>query len=204
MIRVGGPLPLAVVAEFDRASRIAHDRSTEILSTVASGGEEGWSYALGGPDLRVQPDLRSDLPRKIADARQSVCLTTPYLIPNRRFWRAMIAAVERGTNVRILMPAKSDHRFLDAIGQRYARALVRRGVEVHGYTPGMLHAKVALVDGAWSSVSSFNLDLFSGNLNLESGVFSTSPSLYGGLCQVVEARPSLPVSADPQAVSSTA
>lgn len=48
---------------------------------------------------------------------------------------------------------------------------------------GMLHANVALVDGTWSSVSSFNLDLFSGNLNLESGVFSTSPALHTALSE---------------------
>ena len=79
------------------------------------------------------------------------------------------------------MPERSDHRFLDVIGQRYAHAMVRRGVEVRGYTGGMFHAKVALVDDGWSSVSSFNLDLFSGNLNLESGVFSTSPALHAAL-----------------------
>ena len=36
----------------------------------------------------------------------------------------------------------------------------------------MPHAKVALVDGGWWSVSSFNLDLFGGTLNLKSGVTS--------------------------------
>ena len=178
MIRVGGPLPSAVVAEFDRASRMAHDSPAEVLSTAAHAGQEGWSYVLSGPNVQAQPDLRSALPEKIAGAEQSVSLTTPYLAPNRRLWRALLSAVERGAKVRILMPARSDHRFLDAIGQRYAHALVRRGVEVRCYTRGMLHAKVALVDGAWSSVSSFNLDLFSGNLNLESGVFSTSPALH--------------------------
>lgn len=183
MIRVGGPLPSAIVGEFDRASRSAHARSAEVLSTVADGGSADWTYALSGPNVRAQPDLRSALPEKIAEARQSVSLTTPYLAPNRRFWRALVSAVKDGAKVRILMPARSDHRILDVIGQRYAHALVRRGVEVRGYTPGMLHAKVALVDGAWSSVISFNLDLFSGNMNLESGVFSTSPALHEALSE---------------------
>ena len=183
MIRVGGPLPSAIVAEFDRASRMAQDKPAKVLSTAAQGDEEGWSYALSGPNLQAQPDLRIVLPEKIAEARQSVFLTTPYLVPNRRLWRALISAAERGAKVRILMPARSDHRFLDVIGQRFAHALVRRGVEVRGYTPGMLHAKVALVDGTWSSVSSFNLDLFSGKLNLESGVFSTSPALHEALSE---------------------
>ena len=181
MIRVGGPLPPAIVAEFDRASRMADNEPAEVLPTTDRGEQEGWSYALSGPDMQAQPDLRSALPGKIAGARHSVSLTTPYLIPNRRLWRAICSAVERGAKVRILMPARSDHRALDRVGQRFAHALVRRGVEVRGYTPAMIHAKVALVDGAWSSVSSFNLDVFSGNLNLESGIFSTSPALHEAL-----------------------
>ena len=110
-------------------------------------------------------------------------MTTPYLIPNRRLWRALTSAAERGVQVQILMPARSDHRALDLIGRRFAHALVRRGVEVRGYEKGMLHAKVALVDGAWSSVSSFNFDIFSGNLNPESGVLSTSPALHAALSE---------------------
>ena len=61
------------------------------------------------------------------------------------------------------MPARSA---LDLIGRRFAHALVHCGADIRGYERGMLHAKVALVDGAWSAVSSFNLDAFSGNLNL--------------------------------------
>lgn len=183
MIRVEGPLPPLAVSEFDRASRMAHDRPINSPSTAAYDGEAGWSYALSGPHMQAQPDLRSVLPHKIEQARQSVSLTTPYLIPNRRLWRALVSAANRGVQVQILMPARSDHRFLDRIGRRFAHALVQRGVEVRGYLPGMLHAKVALVDGAWSSVSSFNLDVFSGSLNLESGVLSTSRALHDELIE---------------------
>lgn len=44
----------------------------------------------------------------------------------------------------------------------------------------------ALVDGSWSSVSSFNPDLFSAWRNLESGVFSTSSSLYENLAEPMD------------------
>ena len=60
-------------------------------------------------------------------------------------------------------------------------------MEVRLYTGGMLHAKVALVDGAWSSVSSFNLDLFSVRMNLESGVLSASQALHEALAAQMDA-----------------
>ncbi len=181
MIRVGGPLPPAIVAEFERTSRRAHDRRLDPHVTDARDMQEGWTYAIGGPNLHPQADLRRSLPERIAQARSSVLLTTPYLVPNRRLWRAMISAVENGAEVRILMPARSDHRLIDVLGQGFALALARRGVRIHEYTGGMIHAKLAQVDEAWSSVSSFNLDILSGSVNFESGVFSTSPALHAAL-----------------------
>jgi cardiolipin synthase len=189
MIRVGGPLPPAIASEFERAWRDACHEPPETVPGLGGGeaAPAAWSYALGGPFVRARPDLREEIPRRIAGAARSVALTTPYLVPDRRLWRAMISAARRGVGVRILMPARSDHRALDVIGHRFAHALGRRGVEVRGYARGMLHAKVALVDGGWSAVSSFNLDLFSARLNLESGVLSTSPALHAALAARMDA-----------------
>ena len=93
----------------------------------------------------------------------------------------------RGVDVRILMPARSDHRPIDVVGRRFAQALGRRGVRVRRYADGMLHDKVALVDGWWSSVSSFNLDLLSAEVNLESGVVSASAALHDALAAQMDA-----------------
>lgn len=143
--------------------------------------------------VRPHHDLRDAIPTEIAQAERSVALTTPYLIPDRSLWRAMILAVERGAKVRVLMPARSDHQIVDVVGHRFAHALVRRSVELRGYTRGMLHAKVAMVDGRWSSVSSFNLDLFSSNVNLFSsnvnlriGVLTSSLELHDALAAQME------------------
>ncbi|WP_366657657.1 phosphatidylserine/phosphatidylglycerophosphate/cardiolipin synthase family protein [Fodinicurvata sp. EGI_FJ10296] len=184
VIRIDGPLPWAIASEFERAWLDAHDGVIDNAPPEIDEGaslEHRWSYAVSGPFVRSEPNLRETVPKKISGAQQSVYLTTPYLFPDRRLWRALTGAARRGVKVSILMPARSDHRVVDTIGHRFAHALQRRGVEVRGYTAGMLHAKVALIDGHWSSVSSFNLDLLSCRLNLESGVFSTSPQLYQAL-----------------------
>jgi len=189
MILVGGPLPPAIASAFNGAWRHATHQAAEALPALDEGASpgRGWSFAVSGPSAGSQRGLSEMLPEKIARAERSVSLTTPYLIPDGRLWRAMTAAAERGVKVQILMPARSDHRVLDVVGRRFAHALQRRGVEMRGYMRGMLHAKVALVDDDWSSISSFNLDLFSAKLNLESGVFSTSPALYQALTAQMEA-----------------
>ena len=189
MILVDGPLPPAVTTEFERTWRSAHHRSAGLGSHLGVNRttETGWFYAVDGPLAQGRPRLGEVLSEKIAQAEKSVALTTPYLIPDRGLWRALVGAAERGVQVLLLMPARSDHRTLDVVGRLFARALSRRGVDVRRYMPGMIHAKIALVDGRWSSVSSFNLDMFSANLNLESGVHSTSPCLHEALADQMEA-----------------
>ncbi len=189
MIFVEGPLPPAVTREFELAWQRANHRP---VATNPDHGtnrkvDSGWFYGTSGPLVQARPTLAEVLLGKIAKAERSVSLTTPYLIPDRRLWRTLTAAAARGVRVQILMPQKSDHLVLTLIGGRFAHALSRHGIDVRGYTPAMIHAKVALVDGEWSSVSSFNLDVFSSRLNLESGIYSTSPRLYGALAEQMDA-----------------
>ena len=182
MILVRGPLPPMIMSEFERLWRYAQHLSQDpLLRAGDAATDRGWSFAMSGPSVHTPFDLRRILPERIAGASRSVSLTTPYLVPDRSLWRAFLTAAERGVAVRLLIPKKSDYRILDLIGHRFAHALRRRGVEVRAYAPGMVHAKVALVDGNWSCVSSFNLDVFSAKLNLESGVISTSDALYHAL-----------------------
>jgi cardiolipin synthase len=49
-------------------------------------------------------------------------------------------------------------------------ALLRAGVEIYEYAPSFLHAKVAVVDGQWSTVGSSNLDPLSLLLAREANV----------------------------------
>jgi cardiolipin synthase len=190
MIRVDGPLPPVARAGFAEVWRAAHGQAAGERPAAPEGARQDaacWSYALSSPRPWARPDLGDLILERIGGATASVMLTTPYLAPDRRLWRALMAARDNGARVRLLMPARSDHLAADLLGHRFARALARRGIEVFYYLPTMLHAKLALVDGAWSAVSSFNLDLLSLRLNLESGVVSRSPALHQALAEQFEA-----------------
>jgi cardiolipin synthase len=45
--------------------------------------------------------------------------------------------------------------------------LLRAGVEIHEYQPALLHAKTMVIDGAWATIGSANLDNRSLALNDE-------------------------------------
>ncbi|NOY62060.1 MAG: cardiolipin synthase B [Gammaproteobacteria bacterium] len=94
----------------------------------------------------------------LGSAKRQVCLTTPYFVPDHHTQQALLAAVKRGVEVRLLVPRSSDVRLARwAANAVYAR-LLDAGVKIYEYLPRMLHAKIAVVDGKWATLGTANLD----------------------------------------------
>jgi cardiolipin synthase len=115
------------------------------------------------------------LVRKIREAKKYIYLTTPYFVPDRRISRALRGAARRGVEVRLVVPKKSDHIFTDLAGQSYFWLALRAGIRIFEYQPGFIHAKTFVIDDAWASVGSSNLDNLSLLFNYEADVASTQP-----------------------------
>ena len=90
-----------------------------------------------------------------------------YFVPARRFRAALGRAARRGVDVRLLAPgARTDHPWVRYASRRFDARMLRSGVRIYEYQPGMLHGKVILCDD-WVSVGSSNLDRWSLRWNLE-------------------------------------
>src|SRR5204862_134457 len=90
------------------------------------------------------------------------------------FNSAVPGSVDRGVDVRLLVPARTDSRLVDAASRTYWEPLFRVGVQIYEYTPRMVHAKTAVVDHWLAIVGTANLDYRSLRLNFEVGAL-----LYG-------------------------
>lgn len=101
-------------------------------------------------------------------ASDRIWLTHAYLIPDDDMTRALVEAVERGVDVRIIVPAESNHIVADWLSRGFYRFLLTRGVRLFLYQGAMVHAKTATVDGLWSTIGTANLDRLSllGNFEL--------------------------------------
>ena len=176
MIRIDGRIAETAAEVFDQLWAHAVREGPPPEHPGSSPVDIDWAYLISTPIKPARRELWDRLRARIEDAESEIILTTPYLIPDNRFRRAINRAAGRGVSVHIVMPARSDHPALDVIGRRFAHALARRGARIHRYEPSMIHCKIALVDRAWASVSSFNLDISSFRLNLESGVVGTDPA----------------------------
>jgi cardiolipin synthase len=107
----------------------------------------------------------------VAAARHSIDLEAAYFVPDELLVRALLEARRRGVRVRVLLPG--EHIDSDAVrlaSKAEWGPLLLAGVEMHEYTPTMLHNKMLVVDRVLVSVGSTNLDIRSFRLNDEASL----------------------------------
>jgi len=135
------------------------------------------------PRLWMFP-IRAMYIEAIARASKNVWLTTAYFLPDPDFAEALTAAARRGVDVRLLIPAKSNHVVSDWISRGYFSQLLDAGVKVLRYRDAMVHAKTATIDGTWSTVGTANIDRLSLTGNYEINVEIIDPELAGSLEEI--------------------
>ncbi len=118
-------------------------------------------------NLRQRRAIERSYIEAIRSARHSVDIACPYFYPRRAFRRSLLGAARRGVRVRLLLQGKIDYRLAAMAGRVLYDELLAKGVHIYEYTPAFLHAKVAVVDDAWATVGSSNIDPLSLLLNLE-------------------------------------
>ncbi len=111
-------------------------------------------------------------------AKTSIDIANAYFVPDKLTVEALCSAARRGLRVRIVVPG----RYTDARIGRWAAhglygALLEAGIQIYEYQPTMMHSKVLVIDGLWSSVGSANFDDRSFRLNDEANLNVFSETL---------------------------
>ncbi|MDB5796212.1 MAG: phospholipase family protein [Paucimonas sp.] len=106
----------------------------------------------------------------LAQARKSAYLTVAYFAPDTEVLEAITQAARRGVEVHMVFPSISDASLIYYAGRSYYQVLLDAGVKISEFQSSVLHAKTAVIDGAWSTVGSANLDIRSFLHNTEINV----------------------------------
>jgi cardiolipin synthase len=112
------------------------------------------------PQLLIFP-IRNSYLEAINRAAKHIYLTQAYFIPDRVIFQALLQAAARGVDVRILLPATSNHILADWLARGYYTPCLAAGIRLFLYQNAMVHAKTATVDGVWSTIGTANLDRLS-------------------------------------------
>lgn len=94
----------------------------------------------------------------IGSAETSVHLTNAYFAPDPQLLAALKTAAQRGVDVTLILPSKTDSWLIFNLGRGYYDQLLRAGVKIYERQGVILHSKTALIDGVWATVGSTNLD----------------------------------------------
>jgi cardiolipin synthase A/B len=94
----------------------------------------------------------------IDNAEKQVYLTNAYFVPNPEFLQALVDAAQRGVDVKLILPSRSDSALVFHAGRAKYGELLAGGVQIYEFQDALLHAKTAMIDGVWSTVGSSNLD----------------------------------------------
>jgi len=132
-------------------------------------------------NLRHRRDIEDAYLAAIAAARAEVLLASAYFLPGRRFRHALLDAAARGVRVTVLLQGKVEYFLLHYATQALYGQLLAGGVRVHEYDASFLHAKVGVVDEAWATVGSSNIDPFSLLLAREANVVVKDADFAAGL-----------------------
>lgn len=124
----------------------------------------------GGP-VTPFPEIMQGYMRVILAARRYIYIETPYFIPTEPVLFALKTAALGGIDVRIIVPERSDARFVEWAGRSYLRDMTVSGVKVYLYESGFLHSKILVCDDSLATCGSTNVDSRSFENNFESNAF---------------------------------
>jgi cardiolipin synthase len=133
----------------------------------------------GAYDIRVfrtKPfdfEIQKAIHLAIDNARQRVWIENPYFADDTMV-RKLIAARERGVDVRVVLPVDANAKVLSENNEATAAVMFEHGIRVFVY-PRMTHVKAGLFDG-WAFIGSANYDRLSLRVNDEANIAYSDPA----------------------------
>ena len=122
------------------------NKGSEVVRAIGSSPDEPYSM------------IYATLLSAIGSAETSVHLTNAYFVPDPQLLAALTAAAQRGVDVTIILPGKTDSALVFHAGRSFYEDLLEGGVKIYERQGALLHAKTAVIDGVWSTIGSTNLD----------------------------------------------
>lgn len=171
--RLRGPVVAQIQTIFAEDWRFA---TGEIIEAAA--GDDGVTVPDGRAFCRAFSDgpnedldkLGMVLVGAVSSARERIDIMTPYFVPTPALISALQTAALRGVSVTILLPERSNLRFVDWATRNLLWELLQHGVNVCYQPEPFAHSKVFVVDGHYAVIGSANLDPRSLRLNFELSV----------------------------------
>lgn len=141
---------------FDKSYFPYYPNKTNNLMQVATGGPMSTWKTLLQATIHI-----------IASAKKYIYIQTPYFLPSEGLLQALQSAALGGIDVRLMVPAQSDVRFVNSAAHSYFEDALKAGIKIYEMSPGFIHSKTLISDDFLSVIGSANMDFRSFEHNFE-------------------------------------
>lgn len=160
-IRIDGPavteLQKLFIATWTQQEGAPFDVKNDFFPAIDSAGRDVVRILGSTPDHLV-PEYYVSLLSAIRNAERRVWITAAYFVPTAQEMDDLVAAAERGVDVRLLLPSHSDSELPLLAGRSHYERLLKAGAKIYEYRAAILHSKAVVIDGVWSVLGSSNFD----------------------------------------------
>ena len=141
-----------------------------------SGGEKDCAVRVRINDwVSRKREITNSYLEMLQTATSHIIIMSPYFLPGELIRRRIREAVNRGVRIRVIQAGISDIG-MSKYAERYLyRWLFKNKVEIFEYQKTVLHGKIAVCDGQWMTVGSYNLNNLSAYASIELNLDVNSP-----------------------------
>ena len=119
------------------------------------------------------------------NAQSHITILCSYFLPGKLIRAALKQAAKRGVKIRVVTAGPSDVMLAKYAERWLYDWLLRHNIELYEYQPVVLHAKVAVCDGQWFTIGSYNINDLSAYGSIELNLDVQNASLAAEMEQTL-------------------
>ena len=146
------------------------ERSHEIIHTPVHYKEDVRIKVQQNNWYRRRIEILRSYRHALKTAQDRMIIFASYFLPGRNERKLLRNASMRGVDITIVLAAESDAPVFTRATIFLYDFILRNKINIYEYLPSNLHAKVATVDGKWSTIGSYNMNHLSDYASIEINV----------------------------------
>ncbi len=100
-------------------------------------------------------------------ADKSIIIMCSYFLPGMELLKRLSKAAKRGVQIKIILAGPSDVMIAKYAERYLYNRLLKNDIAIYEYQPNVLHAKLAITDGHWVTLGSYNINNISALASIE-------------------------------------
>lgn len=127
--------------------------------------------------VRRKNEISTTYVEMFRTAQSDIVILCSYFLPGRFIRKQLSYAAKRGVKIKVIAAGMSDVK-LAKYAERYMYSwLLRHNIELYEYQLNILHGKIAVCDGKWMTIGSYNINNISAYASIELNMNVRNPSL---------------------------